>query len=236
MTQAHVTTPARAVEAVHDRLTDTVNEVKPRLRGWLHAATAPLAFFSFLVVLVIAESSRVRIGVSVFMVSALLLLTTSAAYHTRTWNPRHRQMLRRLDHANIFVLIAGSSTPFAILLLSAEHAVVMLCMMWAGAALGVTFKIFWIDAPRWLHVPLYVLLGWAPIVFAGDFLAAGQTTVLILIATGGILYSIGAVVYGLRWPNPSPANFGFHEVFHSFTIAAIAAHYVGVSLLVYGQR
>ncbi|MCW2823608.1 MAG: DNA-binding protein, partial [Aeromicrobium sp.] len=186
--------------------------------------------------LVIAESSRVRIGVSVFMVSALLLFTTSAAYHTGTWKPRHRQMLKRLDHANLFVLIAGSSTPFAMLLLPAEHAAVMLCMMWGGAALGVAFKIFWIDAPRWLYVPLYVLLGWAPIVFAGDFLAAGETTVLLLIATGGILYSIGAVVYGLRWPNPSPAYFGFHEVFHSFTIAAIAVHYVGVSLLAYGQR
>ncbi|MCW2771483.1 MAG: DNA-binding protein [Aeromicrobium sp.] len=226
----------RTVEAVHDRVTDTVNEVKPRLRGWLHAATAPLAFFSFLVVLVIAESTRVRIGVSVFMVSALLLFITSAVYHTGTWTPRRMQMLRRLDHANIFVLIAGSSTPFAMLLLSQRHAVIMLSMMWGGAALGVAFKMFWIDAPRWLYVPLYLLLGWAPIIFAGDFLNGGTPAVLMLIVAGGVFYSIGALVYGLKWPNPSPAYFGFHEVFHSFTIAAFFVHYVGVSLLAYGQR
>jgi hemolysin III len=226
-------TNVTAADALHDRALDAMNEIKPRLRGWLHAVTAPLAFLSFLVILVLADSTRVRIGLAVFMVSTLMLFTTSAIYHTGTWSRRHTRILKRLDHANIFVLIAGSSTPFAMLLLTEQHAVLLMTVMWGGAALGVAFKLIWIDAPRWVHVPLYLVLGWTPVAFAPDFLDEGQDTVLILLVAGGLLYSMGAIIYGIRRPNPSPLYFGYHEVFHSLTIAAFATHYVGVSLLVY---
>ncbi len=223
-----------AIEPLHERLMDTVQEIKPRLRGWLHAGTTPLAFMSFLVMLVLADDLAVRVGVAVFMTSALLLFGTSAIYHTRTWSPARSNLLRRIDHANIFVLIAGSSTPFAILLLSETHAIQLISIMWGGAALGVLFKICWLDAPRGVHVPLYLLLGWAPAWFAGDFLDSSQVAPLVLLGAGGVLYSLGAVVYAFRRPDPSPRYFGFHEVFHSMTIVAFGVHYAGVSLLVYG--
>jgi hemolysin III len=234
--RAAQTTPERVVEVVQDRLVDAAQEVKPRLRGWLHAGTAPLAFISLLVVLVIAETPSTRIGVAVFMVSALLLFTTSAVYHTGTWTPRLMQVLKRLDHANIFILIAGSTTAFAILLLPPDNAVILLTIMWGGAAAGVVFKIFWITAPRWLNVPLYLVLGSAPILFTDDFVGAGHHAALMFLAAGGLLYSLGALVYATKRPNPSPAYFGFHEVFHTLTIAAFATHYVGISLLAYSQR
>ena len=223
-----------ADRSVHAHVADGLAEIKPMLRGWLHAVTAPLAFFLFLVMLVLADDTRVRLGVAVFMTSALLLFGTSAIYHTGTWSPRRTTLLKRLDHANIFMLIAGSSTPFAILLLSEQHALTLILLMWGGAALGVLFKVFWLDAPRGVHVPLYLLLGWAPVMFAEDFLDSGQHLPLVLLAVGGILYSLGALVYITKWPDPSPAYFGFHEVFHTMTIAAFGAHYVGVSILVYG--
>lgn len=218
--------------AVHDQLIETVEEIKPRLRGWLHAATAPLAFFSFLAMLVLADTTRERLGVAVYMVSALLLFICSAIYHTGTWPPHVKRLLKRVDHANIFVLIAGSSTPYALLLLPEERAAILLATMWGGAVAGVLFKILWVDAPRWINAPLYLLLGWAPIIFAGDFLAAGTTTVLLLLALGGLFYTAGAAVYATKLPDPSPAFFGYHEVFHTLTIAAFAAHATGVGLLI----
>lgn len=232
---AAVTTAKRAVDVVQDRVAGAAQEVKPRLRGWLHAGTAPLAFIALLVVLVVAESTRARIGVAVYMISALLLFTTSAIYHTGTWTPRPMQVLKRVDHANIFILIAGSTTPFAILLLPARSAAILLVIMWAGATAGVVFKIFWIDAPRWLNVPLYLVLGCAPCIFMADFISAGRGAALIFLAAGGLLYCLGAVVYATRRPNPSPAYFGFHEVFHALTVAAFILHCVGVCVLTFDQ-
>ncbi len=231
-----MSTEERLVDEISERVAEGVEEIKPKLRGWLHAATAPLAFFSFLVMLVLTDDVRIRIGVAVFMVSALSLFTISAVYHTGNWSVGARRVWRRLDHANIFVLIAGSTTPFAILLLTPQHAIVLLSVSWAGALVGVVFQVCWFDSPRWLHVPIYLALGWAPIMFVSDFVNEAPVAPLILLAVGGLLYSIGAAVYGLRWPNPSPTYFGFHEVFHSLTIAAFTVHYVGVSLLAYQAR
>ncbi|MGA8851129.1 MAG: hemolysin III family protein [Aeromicrobium sp.] len=224
------------VDEVGARVRETVDEIKPKLRGWLHAATLPLAFFAFLVMMVIADDVLVRFAVAVFMVSAMLLFGVSATYHTGSWSIRMRAFWRRFDHANIFLLIAGSYTPFTVLLLSTEHAIIMLSLVWGGALAGVAFKIFWIGAPRWLYVPLYLLLGWAAVLYFPEFVENSSTAVIVLLVTGGVLYSLGAAVYGFRWPNPSPKWFGFHEVFHSFTIAAFIVHYVGVSLLAYQQR
>ncbi len=216
-----------------DALREAVTELKPKLRGWLHAAIAPLAFFSFLVLLVLAESVRVRAGAAVFMFSAVLLFGVSAVYHTGRWGVRAKAVWKRFDHANIFILIAGSYTPFALLLLTPTHAAIMLSVVWGGALLGVFFRIFWLGAPRWLYVPLYLLLGWAALLYGNEFFAKAPTDVMVLIIVGGGLYTVGALVYGFKWPDPSPRWFGFHEVFHALTIAAFVVHYIGISLLAY---
>lgn len=222
-------------QEVSERLRDRAAEIKPKLRGWLHAATWPLAFFGFLVMLVVAESIKVRAGVAVFMVSALMLFGTSAIYHVGPWSEKNKARWKRVDHANIFVLIAGSYTPFAMLLLKPRDAAILLSLVWGGTILGVLFRVFWLTAPRWLYVPIYLAMGWAAVFWMGDFKEAGGTAVLTLLAVGGGLYTLGAIVYGFKWPNPWPNWFGFHEVFHSLTIAAFTVHYIGVSLLAYQQ-
>lgn len=218
---------------VGDRIRDAVVEIKPRLRGWLHAATWPLALAAFVVLLVLAPSTRSRAGVAVYMISALLLFGVSAVYHVGRWGPRAEVLLKRFDHANIFLLIAGSYTPFALILLEPSDAAWLLTLVWVGAIGGVAFRVFWVHAPRWLYTPIYVVLGWAALLWLDEFAAAASTAVLVLIIVGGALYSLGAVVYGLRYPNPFPRWFGFHEVFHTLTIAAFVVHYVGISLAVY---
>jgi hemolysin III len=223
------------VDEVGTRVRETVDEIKPKLRGWLHAATLPLSFFAFLVLMIIADDVLVRAAVAVFMVSSMLLFGVSATYHTGSWSIRMRAFWKRFDHANIFLLIAGSYTPFSLLLLSTRHAIIMLTLVWSGALAGVAFKMFWIGAPRWLYVPLYLLLGWAAVLYFPEFADNASTAVLVLLITGGGLYTVGAIVYAFKWPNPFPAWFGFHEVFHSFTIAAFIVHYIGVSLLAYQQ-
>lgn len=222
-------------DEVGDRLRETVEEIKPKLRGWLHAATAPLALISFLVMLVLAESKTARLGAAVFMISALLLFGVSAVYHTVPWHERAKQMLRRLDHSNIFVMIAGSYTPFTLLLLDSKQATVLLTLVWGGAILGVLFKVFWLSAPRWVYVPLYLALGWAAVIYLPDFYAAASTPVFVMLSLGGLFYTIGALVYAFQWPDPNPKWFGYHEVFHALTIAAFIVHYIGVSFLVYGS-
>jgi hemolysin III len=221
---------------VTGQVREKLDEVKPKLRGWLHAATAPLALGAGVVLVVLSPTASTRIGSAVFATSALALFTVSAVYHRGTWSPRVRQLLRRFDHANIFLLIAGSYTPFTLLLLHGLDRVVLLSVVWAGAVLGVLFRVFWVDAPRWLHTPIYVALGWAAVFFFGDFVHSASTAVLVLMCVGGGLYTLGGLVYGFQRPDPSPRWFGFHEVFHSLTVAAFATHYVGVSIATYALR
>ncbi|MBC9225931.1 hemolysin III family protein [Aeromicrobium sp. 636] len=225
--------PDTTVDEVGDRIRDTVEEMKPRLRGWLHAATAPLALISFLIMLVFADSLAARAGAAVFMLSALLLFGVSAVYHTVPWRERAKQVLRRLDHSNIFIMIAGSYTPFSLLLLNERQTITLLSLVWGGAILGVLFKVFWLSAPRWVYVPLYLALGWAALIYLPDFMAAASTTVFAMLVLGGIFYTVGALVYAFQWPDPNPRWFGYHEVFHALTIAAFIVHYIGVSFLVY---
>ena len=212
---------------------DTVKEIKPRLRGWLHAATWPLAFISFLVLLVLSENVLVRAGAAVFMFSALALFGVSAVYHTGRWSDQARTIWKRIDHATIFILIAGSYTPFSLLLLSPVHATILLSVVWGGAIAGVLVRLFWVTAPRWFYVPLYLLLGWAAVFYLPEFAREAPTSVFVLLAVGGGLYTLGAIVYGFKKPDPWPSWFGFHEVFHTFTIAAFVVHYIGVSILAY---
>jgi hemolysin III len=179
----------------------------------------------------------------VFTASALLLFGVSAIYHRGTWSPRLHHFWKRFDHANIFVLIAGSYTPFSLILLDGTERVVMLSAVWTVAVLGVLFRVFWVDAPRWLYLPIYIGMGWAAVFFLPGFIdgAAGLgvgvgVATLVLVASGGVLYTLGGVVYGFKRPDPWPQWFGFHEVFHSFTILAFMTHYVGVSLATYSLR
>jgi len=221
---------AGVTERIGDQVRETIDDVKPHLRGWIHAATAPLALAAGIVLVVLSPTATTRIGSAVFATSALVLFTVSAVYHRGTWSPRVWRFLRRFDHANIFLLIAGSYTPFTLLFLEGAARVTLLSVVWSGAVLGVLFRVFWNDAPRWLHTPIYVLLGWAAIFFFGDFAASASTAVLLLIALGGVLYTLGGLVYGFRRPDPFPRWFGFHEVFHALTILAFGSHYAGVLL------
>ncbi|GGF54185.1 DNA-binding protein [Marmoricola endophyticus] len=221
----------RAAEAVRER----VAEVKPHLRGWLHAATTPLALAAGIVLIVLSPTATTRVGSSLFAATALLLFAVSAIYHRGTWGPGSYAFLRRFDHANIFLLIAGSYTPFTLILLEGTDRVVMLSVVWAGALLGAFFQIAWPTAPRWLSTPIYIALGWAAIFYAPDFVSGGAA-VTTLVVVGGGLYTLGGIVYGLKKPDPFPTWFGFHEVFHTLTIAAFVCHYVAASLATYSLR
>ncbi len=206
--------------------------VKPHLRGWLHVAACPTAVVAGAVLVWLAHGTAQRVAVAVFAISAALLFGVSATFHRGHWGPRAYAVLRRLDHATIYLLIAGSYTPFAALLLPRGRATTLLAIVWSGAAVGVAFRVFWLHAPRWLYTPTYVVLGWAAVAFLPDFAAGGRPAVLALAVIGGVLYTVGAVVYASRRPDPSPRWFGFHEVFHTLTVAAFAAHCVGVGLAV----
>ncbi len=213
---------------------DVAATIKPKLRGWLHLGMAPLALAASIVLIVLAPTSLGRISSLVFGFSAVMLFATSATYHRGHWSPSTSRFLKRLDHANIFLIIAGSYTPLALMLLPPDSARTLLVLVWSGAIAGIAFRVFWVGAPRWLYTPVYVALGWVAVFYIVPFHRAGGAAVVALIATGGLLYTLGAVVYGLKRPNPSPTWFGFHEIFHAFTIAAFTAHYIAVSLAVYG--
>jgi hemolysin III len=218
---------------VGDRVEQVIEEIKPRLRGWLHAATLPLIAVAGVVLIALSPRPSIAWATAIYAACAVLLFGVSAVYHTGTWSPKAHGRLQRFDHANIFLLIAGSYTPYTLLLLDRDDATVLLSLVWTGALAGVLFRVFWVDAPRWLYVPIYLALGWAALFWMPQFAASASTTVLVLLIIGGALYSVGGLVYGLQRPNPSPAWFGFHEVFHSLTIAAFVVHYIGVSIAAY---
>ncbi|HEY5834352.1 PAQR family membrane homeostasis protein TrhA [Streptomyces sp.] len=204
--------------------------LKPRMRGWLHAGMFPLALTGGIVLITLSRSAPAVAACSVYALSACLLFGTSALYHRGDWGPRGEAVLRRLDHANIFLIIAGTYTPLAVLLLPAHQQVVLLSLVWAGAAAGIAFRVWWIRAPRWLYTACYLALGWAAVFYLPDFARTGGTPAVVLVVAGGLLYTAGAVVYTLKRPDPWPRWFGFHEVFHTLTIAAFTAHYTAILL------
>jgi len=219
---------SRAVEQVAD-------SVKPRLRGWIHAGVAPLVLVASIVLVVLSPTPAAKWSTAVFGLSAVMLFGTSAVYHRGRWSPRVSGVLRRLDHTNIFLIIAGTYTPLAVLLLPEQTAKVLLVVVWSGALLGLLSRIFWLGAPRWVYVPVYLALGWVAVWFFPAFYRGGGVAIVTLIAAGGLFYTLGAVVYGLKRPNPSPRWFGFHEVFHALTVLAFACHYIAVSMASYGS-
>ncbi len=231
------------IDDLHDRVDEVLAEVKPRLRGWIHLGVVPLTLAAGIVLIALSPTAPTRVASAVFAASALLLFGVSAIYHRGSWSPRLHGFWQRFDHANIFVLIAGSYTPFTLILLDGRERVVMLVAVWSAAILGVLFRVFWVDAPRWLYVPIYIGMGWAALLYlpgfidgAGDLGIGIGVATLVLVAVGGLLYTLGGVVYGFQRPDPWPRWFGFHEVFHSLTILAFVSHYVGVSLATYSLR
>ncbi|MGV8969997.1 MAG: PAQR family membrane homeostasis protein TrhA [Microbacteriaceae bacterium] len=205
-------------------------DAKPTWRGWIHAATFPVAIVLGVILIVMADGTGAKVSSAIFVASSLMLFGISALYHRLNWGPQARGVLKRLDHANIFLLIAGSYTPITVLALTEDKATLLLWLVWSGAALGIGFRVFWIGAPRWLYVPLYILLGWAAIMFVVDFFQANWV-MMTLIFIGGICYTAGAVFYALKRPNPIPGVFGFHEIFHTLTLLAFLCHWTGIFLV-----
>ena len=207
--------------------------VKPLLRGWLHLGFTPALLITGLVLTVFAPTLAGRIGVAVWTLSGVQLFGVSAAYHRGTWRDATLEVFRRLDHSNIFVFIAGTYTPLTLTLLDGASRWLLLGLIWGIAILGVVFRTCWLTAPRWLYTLLYVAMGWVALGWIGEFWASGGPAVVILMAAGGIIYSIGAIAYGTRWPRLSPRFFGFHELFHACTIAAAICHAVAIGLAVF---
>ncbi|NBE82437.1 PAQR family membrane homeostasis protein TrhA [Micromonospora rubida] len=204
---------------------------KPRMRGWLHA----YAFFVALVCgVVLCSVAATRPGWAplvsclIYSLTVCGLFGTSALYHRRVWSERGYQIMRRMDHSMIFVFIAGTYTPFCVLLLDARHATTMLALVWGGALGGVAVKLIWPHAPRWVSAPLYLALGWVAVAMLPQILHSGGVTALVLLAAGGAIYSVGAVFYALRRPNPWPTVFGHHEFFHACTLVAAICHHIAI--------
>jgi hemolysin III len=218
------------VPLLDDAIEFAALETKPTWRGWIHAGTFPLAIVLGVVLIVAAEGAAAKISSSVFVASSLLLFGNSALYHRIDWKPKTKAIFKRIDHANIFLLIAGSYTPITVLALPHDKSVLLLWLVWAGAGLGILFRVFWIGAPRWLYVPLYLLLGYASLIFIVDFFDA-NAAMMTLILVGGLFYTVGAVIYGLKKPNPFPGKFGFHEIFHTLTLLAFLCHWAGIFIV-----
>lgn len=213
---------------------DLTAALKPRLRGVLHEAAFAISLVTGTALVSLADGGRARTAAAIYAVSVALLFGTSAAYHRGRWTGRSHELMKRLDHSMIFILIAGTYTPFALLLLHGWLRWTVLGIVWGGAVVGVVLRNAVRRPARWLFVGLYLALGWVALGVLPDLQRAGGWVVLVTLLLGGVCYSLGAVVYALRRPNPSPRWFGFHEVFHAFTLAAFVLHYIAVSLATYG--
>ena len=221
---------ASALPLLEEAADDAHVEIRPTWRGWIHAGTFPVAIAAGIVLIVLADGAPAKWAAAVFMTTSLLLFGISAVYHRFDWSPRTKLLLKRVDHANIFLLIAGTYTPLAVLALPPSKSVLLLSLVWGGALLGILFRVFWTHAPRWLYVALYIVLGWAAVMYLGDLLAA-NVAMMVLVIVGGLLYTAGAVVYALKRPNPWPGKFGFHEIFHVCTVLAFLCHWAACLLI-----
>jgi len=205
-------------------------DIKPTWRGWIHAGVLPIVIAGGILLVILANGVPAKITTAIFFASSLLLFGNSALYHRFNWSPKVKLALKRIDHANIFLLIAGSYTPITWLALPQDKAILLMSLIWGTAVLGIGFRVFWISAPRWLYVPIYVGMGWGAIAYVVDFMNA-NAPMMILILAGGLCYTVGAVVYALKKPNPFPGKFGFHEIFHSLTVLAFMCHWVAALLI-----
>jgi hemolysin III len=231
-----VTSPGTIGASAATAVATAVAELKPRLRGWLHAYAAAASIVTGTVLVAMAAAVRGGPGgatTAVYAATVTLLFGTSALYHRLDWGARGRAIMKRLDHSMIFVFIAGTYTPVAVLTLGRSAALAVLAVVWTGALFGVILQTAWPHAPRWLGVPCYIALGWVAVFVFPDLLRNAGVAAFALIAAGGVIYTLGAVVYGLKRPDPWPGTFGYHEVFHACTLVAALCHYVAIWLAVY---
>lgn len=207
---------------------------RPLLRGKLHEVGFWMSLVAGPLLVGLAPSGAGRVATGVYALTLSGLLGVSALYHRVTWQPAQRAVMRRLDHAMIFLLIAGTYTPIA-LVLPAGRGVALLVVVWVGALAGVGFQLVWPTAPRALQAAVYILLGWTAVAVLPDLARALGGAGLALIVAGGVLYSLGAVVYARRRPDPAPTVFGYHEVFHALVLAAALCHLAAVAGMVLPQ-
>jgi len=225
--------------AIADRVRLRPSDIgKPRLRGWLHV----YAFFVAVVGgIVLSSVAATRPGVAPLLSCVIYSLTVcamfgvSALYHRRVWSERGYRVMRRLDHSMIFLFIAGTYTPFSVLLLPQPKATVILAVVWGGAVAGVLLKVAWLRAPRWVGTPVYLGLGWVAVAVLPDILRAGGVAMFVLLLVGGAAYTAGAVFYALRRPNPWPTVFGHHEFFHACTLVAAICHHIAIYFALYAS-
>lgn len=224
---------AEKVEVAKEAATDAIALVKPKLRGVSHEWAFFASLFFGAALIILAKTPRATLAVGIYAVSLSALFGTSALYHRVNWTrPAMRLRMRRLDHSMIFFLIAGTYTPFALLVLDGALATAILVVVWAGAIAGAIVEMVWIDHPKWASVAIYMSIGWVAAIAFPDLWSSLGVAGGLLIAGGGLLYTLGAVVYATQRPNPSPAVFGYHEIFHLFVIAAAVAHFSAVAFFV----
>ncbi|MBV9721968.1 MAG: hemolysin III family protein [Mycobacterium sp.] len=234
--------PASAVEEVADRVVEGVQSAadaltKPRARGWIHLVSAVVAVAAGASLISVSwPLAGLKAGLATFVYTGAVvgMFTVSAIYHRVTWRSATvRTWMKRLDHSMIFVLIAGTYTPFAVLAMPPAAGMLVLSIVWGGALVGVLLKMCWPSAPRWVGVPLYLLLGWVSAFYIAVILHNAGVAAMVLLAVGGILYSIGGILYALRWPDPWPTTFGYHEFFHACTAVAAICHYIAIWFAVF---
>jgi hemolysin III len=216
--------------AAKEATADAIALVKPKLRGVSHEWAFFLSLGFGVALILFAKTPKATLAVAIYAVSLSALFGTSALYHRVNWTrPRVRQWMRRLDHSMIFFLIAGTYTPFALLVLSGPLADAILAVVWIGAIAGAIVEMIWIDHPKWVAAIIYLSLGWVAVAAFPELWSQMGVAGTLLVAVGGLLYTAGAVVYATQRPNPNPAIFGYHEVFHLFVIAAAVAHFSAIA-------
>jgi hemolysin III len=229
----------REAEDLPEAFVDGVTQFlgRPRARGWIHLYSAIVAVIAGAALVSVSwavESTRAGLATLLYTFTIVAMFSVSATYHRVMWKSvTARKWMKRLDHSMIFVFIAGSYTPFALLALPAQQGMVLFWIVWAGAIAGVLLKMFWPSAPAWVGVPLYLLLGWVAAFFIVPIMHGAGVAALVLLIVGGALYSIGGVLYGLKWPNPWPTTFGHHEFFHACTAVAAICHYIAMWFAVF---
>ncbi|KUI27973.1 hypothetical protein AU196_05265 [Mycobacterium sp. IS-1742] len=222
-------------EAVAERVAQFIG--KPRARGWIHVYSAIVAVICGATLVSVSwavVSTRAGIATLIYTLTIVAMFAVSGTYHRVNWrSPVARKWMKRADHSMIFIFIAGSYTPFALLALPEGKGMVLFWIVWGGALAGVLLKMFWPSAPAWVGVPLYLLLGWVAAWFIGPIMDGAGVAAVVLLIVGGALYSIGGVLYGLKWPNPWPTTFGHHEFFHACTAVAAICHYIAMWFAVF---
>jgi len=216
--------------AAKEATAEAIAAVKPKLRGVSHEWAFFMSLGFGVALIVLAETPKATLAVAIYAVSLSALFGTSALYHRVNWKrPQVRQWMRRLDHSMIFFLIAGTYTPFALLVLDGTLAMAILAVVWIGAIAGAIVEMIWIDHPKWASALIYLSLGWVAVATFPELWSSMGVAGTLLVAAGGLLYTAGAVVYAIQRPNPSPAIFGYHEIFHLLVIAAAIAHFSAVA-------